>query len=191
MVFTVFQAAFIMRGSFHKETTMPQLHLFYLGGSAGQSNIEVHDVQFAVCDTWQEAIPALKAAWFGDADKIHIDGWQVINWADGYGIQVAPKAATSVSGSLKLYFVNVGGYCPEALPEAHEFGLFVAETAAEAKQKALAALLPHHHAQHKDNLNDVDNVLLLNERLPDWHITLTPNPQGKPAPIGFQGYQPI
>ena len=44
MVFTVFQAAFIMRGSFHKETTMPQLHLFYLGGSAGQSNIEVHDV---------------------------------------------------------------------------------------------------------------------------------------------------
>ena len=102
MVFTVFQAAFIMRGSFHKETTMPQLHLFYLGGSAGQSNIEVHDVQFAVCDTWQEAIPALKAAWFGDADKIHIDGWQVINWADGYGIQVAPKAATSVSGSLKL-----------------------------------------------------------------------------------------
>jgi len=69
---------------------MPQLHLFYLGGSAGQSNIEVHDVQFAVCDTWQEAIPALKAAWFGDADKIHIDGWQVINWAVGpEGISLA------------------------------------------------------------------------------------------------------
>ena len=75
MVFTVFQAAFIMRGLFYKRTTMPQLYLFYLGGNAGQSNIEVHDVQFAVCDTWQEAIPALKAAWFGDADKIHIDGW--------------------------------------------------------------------------------------------------------------------
>ena len=87
--------------------------------------------------------------------------------------------------------MNVGGYCPEALPEAHEFGLFVAQTAAEAKQKALARLLPHHHAQHKDNLKDVDNILLLNNLSPDWHITLTPNPQGNPASIGFQGYHPI
>ena len=65
-----------------------------------------------------------------------------------------PQSADAVSDSLKLYFVNVGGYCSEALPEAHEFGLFVAETAAEAKQKALARLLPYHHTQHKDNLKD-------------------------------------
>ncbi|MCD0229915.1 DUF1543 domain-containing protein, partial [Enterobacter hormaechei subsp. steigerwaltii] len=67
---------------------MPNLHMFYLGGNAGRSNIEVHDIQFAVCDDYREAVPALKAAWFGDADKIHIDGWQVVEWADGYDIAV-------------------------------------------------------------------------------------------------------
>ena len=34
---------------------MPKLHMFYLGGNAGRSNIEVHDIQFAVCDNYQEA----------------------------------------------------------------------------------------------------------------------------------------
>ena len=172
---------------------MPHLHLFYLGGNAGKSNIEVHDVQFAICDTWQQAIPALKAAWFGDADKIHIDGWQIISWADGYDIHIAPKSETAISGSgsLKLYFVNVGGYRADALPEAHEFNVFVAQNADEAKQKALATLLPNHNTLHKDNLKDVDNVLLLNELSDDWQIILTPNPEGTPAPIGFQGDQPI
>ena len=61
---------------------MPKLHMFYLGGNAGRSNIEVHDIQFVVCDNYQEAVPALKAAWFGDAGKIHIDGWQVVDLAD-------------------------------------------------------------------------------------------------------------
>ncbi len=72
---------------------MPKLYMFYLGGNAGRSNIEVHDIQFAVCDDYREAIPALKAAWFGDADKIHIDGWQVIEWVDGYDIDVSDRAA--------------------------------------------------------------------------------------------------
>lgn len=26
---------------------MPKLYMFYLGGNAGRSNIEVHDIQFA------------------------------------------------------------------------------------------------------------------------------------------------
>ena len=64
------------------QTPMPKLYMFYLGGNAGRSNIEVHDIQFVVCDNYQEAVPALKAAWFGDADKIHIDGWQAADLAD-------------------------------------------------------------------------------------------------------------
>ena len=85
----------------------------------------------------------------------------------------------------------MGGYRADALPDAHEFTVFVAKNADEAKQKALATLLPNHNTLHKDNLKDVDNVLLLNELSDDWQIILTPNPEGKPAPIGFQGYQPI
>ncbi len=116
---------------------MPKLHMFYLGGNAGRSNIEVHDIQFAVCDDYREAVPALKAAWFGDADKIHIDGWQVVEWADGYDIAVSetPKTEMPSEHAPRLYFANVGGYRAGQLAEAHAFGLFAAATPAEAKQK--------------------------------------------------------
>lgn len=166
---------------------MKQLYMFYLGGNAGRSNIEVHDVQFAVCSDYREAIPALKAAWFGDADKIHIDGWQTVTWADGYDISLSDQASEH---KQRLYFVNVGGYAAGTLAEAHAFGLFVAEQPAEAKQKALQTLLPGHSLQHKDNLKDIDNLLELNE-IGGWHIHLSPNPEGKTDAVGFQGYLPI
>ena len=113
---------------------MTKLYMFYLGGNAGRSNIEVHDIQFAVCDDYREAIPALKAAWFGDADKIHIDGWQVVEWVDGYDVDVSDHAEPKGSSENvpHLYFVNVGGYRAGQLAEAHAFGLFAAATPAEA-----------------------------------------------------------
>lgn len=172
---------------------MPKLHMFYLGGNAGRSNIEVHDIQFAVCDDYREAVPALKAVWFGDSDKIHIDGWQIVEWADGYDICLIPSSekAQRPSESLpRLYFANVGGYLRGQLAEAHAFGLFAAQSPDEAKQKALKTLLPDHIQQHKDNLKDVDNLLELSS-VGGWHIILKPNPHGKPAEIGFQGYLPI
>lgn len=101
---------------------MPKLYMFYLGGNAGRSNIEVHDIQFAVCDNYQEAVPALKAAWFGDAGKIHIDGWQIVEWADGYDITVSEQPAGDERPSEntpRLYFANVGGYLAGQLAEAH------------------------------------------------------------------------
>ena len=172
---------------------MPKLYMFYLGGNAGRSNIEVHDIQFAVCDDYREAIPALKAAWFGDADKIHIDGWQIVEWADGYDVcvrEAEEHTAMPSEHAPRLYFANVGGYRAGQLSEAHAFGLFAAATPAEAKQKALQTLLTDHVQQHKDNLKDVDNLLAL-DRIGNFHIRLTPNPHGKPAEIGFQGYLPI
>ena len=90
-----------------------------------------------------------------------------------------------------LYFVNVGGYCAGQLAEAHAFGLFAAATPDEAKQKALQTLLTDSYVQqHKDNLKDVDNLLAL-DRIGNHVIRLVPNPHGKPAEIGFQGYLPI
>ena len=172
---------------------MPKLHMFYLGGNAGRSNIEVHDIQFAVCDNYQEAVPALKAAWFGDADKIHIDGWQVVEWADGYDITVSEQPAGDERPSEntpRLYFANVGGYLAGQFAEAHAFGLFAAANPVEAKTKALNTLLPGHAQQHKDNLKDVDNLLAL-DRVGRHRIILTPNPHGRPSEIGFQGYLPI
>ena len=165
-----------------------QLHMFYLGGHAGRSNIEVHDVQFVACATVEDAIPALKAAWFGDADTVHIDGYQIVNWADGHAVSLVREGADN--GGLGLYFVNVGGYLPHQLAEAHEFGLFVAASADEAKEKAKAALLRHHALQHKDNLKEVDDCLLLKD-IDGWQVRLTADAHGAPLPPAWQGYHPI
>lgn len=166
---------------------MPALYMFSLGGNAGRSNIEVHDIQFVVADSVEAAIPHLQAAWFGDADKLHLDGYQIINWVAGYDVVLQTAPASS---GPKLFFVNVGGYADHTLAELHDFGLFVATDAADAKRQALASLLVGSAQQHKDNLKDVDNHLLL-DALQGYHIQLRSNPDGQALPIAWQGYRPI
>ncbi|XBS69341.1 DUF1543 domain-containing protein [Acerihabitans sp. KWT182] len=163
------------------------LYMFYLGGNAGKSNIEVHDIQFAAADTPEQAWPLLREAWFGDKDKIHLDGYMIINWADGYDVTLSREPSQN---RRKLFFVNAGGYRPDTLAELHEFDLFVATDAEAAKSRALETLLTGVDQQHKDNLKDVDDCLLL-DKIGDYYLHLRENPQGeKPSPA-WQGYQPI
>ena len=82
---------------------MPKLYLFYLGGNAGKSNIEVHDIQFVVANSVKAAIPFLQQAWFGDPDKLHLDGYQIVRWVDGYDVQLR---AEPDSGEQKLFFAG-------------------------------------------------------------------------------------
>ncbi|QLR42908.1 DUF1543 domain-containing protein [Enterobacter sp. RHBSTW-00994] len=163
------------------------LYMFYVGGNAGKSNIEVHDIQFVAAKTPEDAWPALREAWFGDKDKIHIDGYSRITWADGYSVTLSDQPAPSAK---KLFFVNAGGYRPDTLAELHEFDLFVADSAQEAKQKALSTLLCGVDQQHKDNLKEVDDCLLL-EKLGNLFVHLTPNATGRRVRPEWQGYQPI
>lgn len=167
---------------------MPGLHLFYLGGNAGKSNIEVHDIQFAAVDQPEQAWGMLRESWFGDKDKVHLDGYMRIDWADGYDVLLAEEAAEA--GGPRLFFVNVGGYLPGLLAEQHDFALFVAPDASSAKARALETLLPGTFQKHKDNLKDVENCLLL-ERIGDFYIHLRENPAGQAARPAWQGYQPI
>ena len=172
---------------------IPKLFMFYLGGNAGRSNIEVHDIQFVATHEVKQAYPALRQAWFGDANKIHLDGYTCITWADGYDVSLSE---TPVNQAEKLYFVYAGGYLPHTLAEQHEFVLFVAQNPSEAKTKALQVLLPNYTLQHKDNLKEVDNCLhlnafALNGNQQTYYVQLTPNPLGKVDKPLWQGYQPI
>ena len=163
------------------------LYMFYIGGNAGKSNIEVHDIQFVAARQPEDAWPALREAWFGDSDKIHVDGYSRITWADGYSITLS---ATPSPSAKKLFFVNAGGYRPDTLAELHEFDLFVADDARQAKEKALQTLLCGAHQQHKDNLKEVDDCLLL-EKVGELFIHLTPCDTGSRDLPEWQGYQPI
>lgn len=159
--------------------------MFYIGGNAGKSNIEVHDIQFVAANKPEDAWPVLRDVWFGD--KIHIDGYSRITWADGYSITLSTEPSRSVD---KLFFVNAGGYRPDTLAELHEFDLFVAENAQQAKIKALKTLLCATAHQHKDNLKDVDDCLLL-EKVGEFFINLIPCDSGNRDQPEWQGYQPI
>lgn len=164
------------------------LYMFYLGGNAGKSNIEVHDIQFVAARAPQDAWPALRDAWFGDKDKVHIDGYARIQWADGYRIQLAKEKPPE--NAPHLFFVNAGAYHPDTLAELHAFDLFVAHNAAEAKAKGLASLLCGALQQHKDNLKEVDDCLLL-EKVGDLYLHLVPDASGEHFRPEWQGYQPI
>lgn len=72
----------------------------------------------------------------------------------------------------------------------HEFDLFVANTPAEAKQKAIDTLLVDSQQQHKDNLKDVDDCVLLNQ-VSDYYIHLIEQPNSEHFKPEWQGYQPI
>ncbi|HBT4924878.1 DUF1543 domain-containing protein [Klebsiella pneumoniae] len=164
-----------------------RLHMFYVGGNVGKSNIEVHDIQFVDAHSPREAWPALRAAWFGDKDKIHIYGYSQITWSDGYRVTLSDEPSAS---NRRLFLVNAVGYRPDTLAELHEFDLLVAATAQEAKMKALDTLLCGVDQQHKDNLKEVDDCLLL-DKVGELFVHLTPCATGKRIKPEWQGYQPI
>ncbi|RAS34327.1 DUF1543 domain-containing protein [Paraburkholderia bryophila] len=163
------------------------LFIFYVGGNAGKSNIEVHDIQFVVAEHPEQAWPTLREAWFGDKGKLHIDGYARIKWADGY--RVTLSCERPVAGP-KLFFVNVGAYTPDSLAELHEFGLFVADSPANAKENAMKRLLSGRRHRHKDNLRSVDDCIAL-EQVGEMFVHLTPHSDEQSFGPEWQGYQPI
>jgi len=165
-----------------------ELFVFAIGGNAGKSNIEVHDIQFVITETPEDAWPTLRENWFGDSDKIHIDGYGRLRWVNGYRVSVAKTPPASELP--KLFFVNVGAYCKTDLMELHAFDFFVAENAAAAKKQALASLLKGKQQQHKDNLKDVDDCKLLSQ-IGEYYLHLAPQAEGTPFMPEWQGYQPI
>ncbi|MCE0495448.1 DUF1543 domain-containing protein [Vibrio salinus] len=135
---------------------MDKLFMVYLGGSAPKATIELHDIQFVVADKIENTYEQLKANWFGRTKGLHLDSYKEIKGADGYRISLENEPQLN---EKKLYFVNLGGYQKDKLNELHEFGLFVAGSATEAKKRAKESLLQNVSHQHKDNLMEVDDCL--------------------------------
>ena len=59
--------------------------------------------------------------------------------------------------------MNFGGYDPTSIAELHQFGLFVARSAADAKRKGKAALLTGSLEQHKDEADGRRTFISLSE----------------------------
>ena len=94
-----------------------------------------------------------------------------------------PQNKISKKGRIsnkKLWFVNIGGYDPNSMQEKHEFGLVVASSSSEAKNKAKSKWLIDCKKKHKDDISavknffDVDDCEVINN-IKNWEIELIPD----------------
>ncbi|WP_404342889.1 DUF1543 domain-containing protein [Pseudoalteromonas mariniglutinosa] len=162
-----------------------QLFLVYLGGRIQGCHIEMHDVRFVVADSIESCYAKLKAQWVGDKSSVHMDSYMAINHIDGYQVEVVEKHHQQAE---KLYFVNLGAYRADCLAEQHDFCLYVARSAEEAKQRAKQALLSGLSHLHKDDLYDVDDCFAIDLFDSNLSIKLTPSGESQTMKPDWFGY---
>ncbi len=137
------------------------LYAVMLGGKHALARIEVHDVVFAVGDSLQAIYPQLKQQWFGLAKGLHIDAWMAIDGIEQY--QVRLSTAQPAPDSLRLYFINLGGYLADEFGEAHRYVLMLATSKQQARAKARKYALTTWQQPHVDAVLEVDDCLLIDQ----------------------------
>ena len=162
------------------------LFLVVLGGRAKKANVELHDVRWVIGSKIEDTYKVLRRDWFGAQEGLHIDSYKKINFVDGYKINIKniennkPKKNKSLFGMSNknnLWFVNIGGYDPRSMQEKHEFGLVVASSSLDAKNKAKSKWLIGCKKKHKDNIyslrnfGNVDDCELI-KTIDNWEIEL-------------------
>jgi len=110
-----------------------------------------------------------------------------IKYIDGYKINLINfekdkreknQLANRTKHQKNLWFVNIGGYDPSSMQEKHEFGLVIASTKLEAKNKAKSKWLIGYEKKHKDDMASIkiliscDNCELI-KKIGNWEIELT------------------
>lgn len=133
------------------------LYMISLGGKVKGANIEVHDVQFTVAEHIDNSIDLLKASWYGEEEKLHMDSYTKIKGVDGYEVNISKEKSNE---NKKLFFVHLGGYDKYMTQELHKIAFFVAETPEEAKRKASKEILTFKEEGHIDQVVDVESCLL-------------------------------
>ena len=165
------------------------LFLVVVGGRSPKANIELHDVRWVIGSKIEDTFDQLRNDWFGSDNGLHIDSYKKIDSIDGYKINLInkesrePQNKISKKGRIsnkKLWFVNIGGYDPNSMQEKHEFGLIVAISASEAKNKAKQKWLIEYKQKHKDDISnvkkftDVDDCEVI-KNIKNWEIELIPD----------------
>jgi len=122
----------------------PKLFMIMLGCKPADRHTEQHDIYFTIAATLEETVPGINAFWPEAKGKIHIDAWREVTEVNGFQLAVVPKASTPEQQTLKLFFINLGGYKPGEFDEPHYKLLIVApDMAAAVKQAKQTAFYKH------------------------------------------------
>lgn len=162
------------------------LFLVVLGGRADKANVELHDVRWVVGPKIEDTFKVLKKGWFGSIDGLHIDSFKKIEYVDGYKINLKNfeknkiknrQSVNQMNLPPNLWFVNIGGYDPSSMQEKHEFGLVVASSSLEAKNKAKSKWLIGCRKKHKDDIASLNTLISCDDcqlikNIDRWEIEL-------------------
>lgn len=165
-----------------------KLFVFYIGGSAPNSLIELHDVRFAMGAALEDCFPSLRASWWGKPNSLHLDCWGELLSADGHDVFLREVPQ---DGEDRLWFVNLGGYDPADFTELHQNVFVVAPTASKAQVRALKQA-PQWKGRHRDYVHEVENVVDVGGLFKGqgWYLHL--EKAENPRPFVFEcGYWPI
>jgi hypothetical protein len=161
-----------------------KLFAFYIGGETETSNIELHDMRFAVAKRMEDCYESLRQQWWGAPKSLHIDCWCELTHGDGYSVTLRPEP---FAGPERLFFVNLGGYDLQQFTELHSNVYVVAHDKDAAKKRSLATIR-HWEKSHRDTLFEVEHILGLDTVAAPHglHVHLTPeeNPPTPPRVIG-------
>ena len=162
------------------------LFLVVLGGRAEKANVELHDVRWVVGSKIEDTFNNLRKNWFGSIDGLHIDSFKKIEHLDGYKINLKNFEKIKIKNKKliiqndlqkNLWFVNIGGYDPSSMQEKHEFGLVVASSSLEAKNKAISKWLSGCRKKHKDDIASLNKLISCDDcqlikNIGSWEIEL-------------------
>ena len=162
------------------------LFLVVLGGRAKKANVELHDVRWVIGSKIEDTYNSLRRDWFGMREGLHIDSFKKITYVDGYKINLRNienkklknnKIPYETITKKNLWFVNIGGYDPSSMQEKHEFGLVVAKSSLDAKNKAKSKWLNGYKKKHKDDIASLKNFSSLDDleiikNIGNWEIEL-------------------
>lgn len=146
---------------------------------------EQHDVFFGIGTTIRELIPQMKKFWPEAKGQLHVDAWRIVSRVGNHKISVVAAAEETETITLKLFFINLGGYKEGEFDEFHYKVLAVADSLGDAtKQSKQTAFYKHYNfkgaTSHVDDKYgiDVDDMYNVEEMLtPDiksqYRIQLT------------------
>lgn len=156
-----------------------KLFVVLVGGTVPGAHVELHDTRFVVGAAIEDCYDALRAQWWGTPESLHLDAWGPLEWADGFGVEIAD---TPAPGPEKLWFFNLGGYDPARFYELHADLFLVGRDWREAKRRALEQAAGAWVSPHKDHVFDVDAAVDVGAALggAGRHVRLAPGAPERP-----------
>ena len=113
-----------------------KLYLLLLGAEIPGRVVEQHDYFFSIAENLAELVPAVKAFWPQAGASLHLDGWREVTKVDNYSVSIVRIDDPIPANTLKLFFLNLGGYTTGKLEEQHYTILTIQENRKQAVQAA-------------------------------------------------------